>query len=491
MNLRGYIEEFNRNDTEYTVTDIDNAHCAEWLENEIPLFECSDKDLEKTYYFRWWVYRKHIKNTPEGYVITEFLPNVPWSGKYNVINAPAGHHLMEGRWLRNSELYLKDYINIFFKYPEIGMHYSTWLIWAAKKFNDVSDCLDVTQFLKNAVPYYESWEKAHKTETGLFWSIDDCDAMEYSISGSPHKKPIAGLRPTLNSYMYADAAAIYDFSRLNKAPMEEYLEKAEKIRLAMQKILWRDGFFKALHPQDGSFGRTAEMDTSKIPRELMGYIPWYFSIPKDGEAVFEWLEDENIFTAKQGLTTAEKTAENFMYEVNHECLWNGYVWPFATSQTLTALLNVIKKSKKNYKYSEMYYKLLLQYAKQHTRVTENGKEVMWIDEVKDPEKNLWTSRETLKAWGWPEDKGGFERGKDYNHSTFCDLVISYLTGVEIKDNEVKFNPVIPKELKYFQVDNLYIRGARYTVRYAQTAERYGKTGLCICKNGKEITTRGV
>src|SRR5690606_41087738 len=52
-------------------------------------------------YFRWWTYRKHLKRTPEGYIITEFLPEVPWSGKYNTINCPAGHHFYEGRWLQD------------------------------------------------------------------------------------------------------------------------------------------------------------------------------------------------------------------------------------------------------------------------------------------------------------------------------------------------------------------------------------------------------
>lgn len=485
MKLIEYIKEFNENDTEYIKTDIGNDVCAEWLENEIPLLECSDKTIEKTYYFRWWVYRKHIKNTPEGYVITEFLPNVPWSGKYNVINAPVGHHLMEGRWLKNAELYLKDYINLFFNYPEDGMRYSTWLLWGAEKFNEICNCLEPKDFIKKAIPYYKRWEDAHKTKTDLFWSTDDRDAMEFSISGSPHKKHIPGLRPTLNSYMCGDAAAIYRFSSLCGAPNEEYLIKSKKIQNAMQKILWRNGFFKALHPEDGDFTKAAKMNTSKIPRELIGYIPWYFSIPKDGDEVFDLLKDKKIFLSNQGLTTAEQSAERFLYKVDHECLWNGYVWPFATSQVLTALFNLMKKStEKRSKYSEMYFDLLSQYAMQHTRITESGKEVMWIDEVMSPNEHIWTSRKLLKEWNWRPDKGGIERGKDYNHSTFCDLVISALTGFEINNGDVKFNPIVPKEWEYFSLDNLYIQGTRYRIEYDKTGERYGKAGVHIYKNGE-------
>ena len=50
--------------------------------DKIPLFECPDEDIERTYYFRWWTYRKHFRKTSVGWVVTEFLPDrgrkVPW-----------------------------------------------------------------------------------------------------------------------------------------------------------------------------------------------------------------------------------------------------------------------------------------------------------------------------------------------------------------------------------------------------------------------------
>ena len=53
-------------------------------------------------------YRKHIKETPEGFIITEFLPEVSWAGKDNSIDCAAGHHFHEVRWLANPK-YLDDY----------------------------------------------------------------------------------------------------------------------------------------------------------------------------------------------------------------------------------------------------------------------------------------------------------------------------------------------------------------------------------------------
>jgi len=77
--FRHYIDRFNADDEEL-YANIPNAKAWEFLRANIPLFHCPDTDFERTYYFRWWTYRKHVKKTPDGYVITEFLPKVPWSG---------------------------------------------------------------------------------------------------------------------------------------------------------------------------------------------------------------------------------------------------------------------------------------------------------------------------------------------------------------------------------------------------------------------------
>ena len=88
----------------------------------------------------------------------------------------------------------------------------------------------------------------------------------------------------------------------------------------------------------------------------------------------------------------------------------------------------------------------------------------------------------LKENGWPKDKGGFERGKDYNHSTFCDLVISALSGAEYKNGALSFDPVIPDNMEYFSIDDLYIQGNRYRIVFDRTGNKYGKMGTFVYKN---------
>ena len=51
--IRKYVEEFNLNDEETIKNDIDNAHVYEWMKEEVPVFECPDKEIESAYYFRF------------------------------------------------------------------------------------------------------------------------------------------------------------------------------------------------------------------------------------------------------------------------------------------------------------------------------------------------------------------------------------------------------------------------------------------------------
>ena len=60
-NWKEYVQKFNQNDDEIIVQMISNSETQEWMSREVPCFECPDKTIEEIYYFRWWLFRKHIK----------------------------------------------------------------------------------------------------------------------------------------------------------------------------------------------------------------------------------------------------------------------------------------------------------------------------------------------------------------------------------------------------------------------------------------------
>ena len=107
----------------------------EWAMDNVPFIDFpQNNDILTTYYYRWRMYRKHIVYTEEdnvGYVVTEFLPKVPWSGFQGTIDAAAGHHIMEGRWIHD-EAIINDYVN-FWAYSNDALPalYTNWIAYAA------------------------------------------------------------------------------------------------------------------------------------------------------------------------------------------------------------------------------------------------------------------------------------------------------------------------------------------------------------------------
>ncbi len=423
---RHYIETFNKNDRELYGQFIPNAQAWDFLKDNAPLLDCPDKEIEEIYYFRWWTYRKHIKQTPDGFVITEFLPQVSWAGKHNTISCAAGHHLYEGRWLADPR-FVNDYSAFWFRRGGDPRRYSFWAadaIWS--RYLVTSEAALAVGLLDDLVKNYEAWEKTHLDKNGLFWQIDDRDGMEVSIGGS-------GYRATINSYMYGDALAIANIATMaGKTDVATtYREKAARIKQLAQEKLW-DGsaqFFKVMsRGKDGTEGAKADV------REEHGLTPWYFNLPDaDKSAAWGQVEDPKGFHAPFGPTTAEQRHPKFAvsYE-GHECQWNGPSWPYSTAVTLTAMANLLTNYKQDVVSAADYFDLLKTYTKSHRLRREDGTIVPWIDENLNPMTGDWISRTRLKSWKngtWDTGKGGEERGKDYNHSTYCDLVITGLIGL--------------------------------------------------------------
>jgi len=86
-------------------------------------------------------------------------------------------------------------------------------------------------------------------------------------------------------------------------------------------------------------------------------------------------------------------------------------------------------------------------------------------------------------------KGDNPRSSYYNHSTFCDLVISDLIGLKPRaDNVVEVYPLIPQgQWKWFCLDNVLYHGQNISILWDADGSRYGKgKGLHVYANGKEI-----
>lgn len=490
--LEGYVDSFNTDDQELYAQEVSNADALAWMRQRVPLFECPDGELEQSYYFRWWVYRKHIKKSADGFVVTEYLPSVEWAGKHNAISCPAAHHFREGRWLRDEQI-LRDYALYWLRGGGSPRSYSFWIADSILAYCAVTGERGfAVELLPDLRANYEAWEASHRDANGLYWQLDDRDGMECSIAGalSPDLK---GYRPTINSYMYGDAVAIARIAEW--AGRDElaatYAAKASEIKRLLQEHLWDEKarFFKVLPRVSGAV--LADV------RELHGYTPWYFNIAEAAQSdAWAQLFDGAGFWAPYGPTTAEQRHRDFVvaYE-GHPCQWNGPSWPFATAITLTGLANLLNEHEQQVVTRDDYYRLLKVYSASHSMERDDGRRVPWIDESLNPFSGEWLTRAFLKSWrdGQADPARSEERGKDYNHSTFCDLIINGLVGLRPGVSEVvNLNPLVPSAWDYFCLDGVVCRGKSLTVLFDRRGQRYGRgAGLRVLVDGTEVATAPV
>jgi len=466
-----YVEAFNAADSETIVNFVPNALAFDWMKVNVPLFECPQEQLERIYYYRWWTFRKHLKLTADGFVLTEFLAPVGHAGRHNTISCAVGHHITEGRWLRDGG-YMDDYTTFWYRAGDNGrvkhLHrYSNWLPYAAwQRYLVNGDRAFVVDLLDDFVADVEAWEKLRGTADGMFWQYDVLDGGEESISGS---RTLKNVRPPLNCYIYGSLLAISRIAELadDGELAAEYDRRAAELQKRINERLWneRAEFFVARLENGALFDG----------REAIGFIPWYFNIPEPGREK-AWLQilDEQGFKAPKGLTTAERRHPDFRSHGVGTCEWDGAVWPFASTQTLTALANVLRNYEQDYVTKRDYFEALLVYARSHQR---NGRPYVgeYLDEV--------TGR-----WLTPDS----DRSRFYNHSAFCDLVISQLAGVVPRAGGiVEIDPLLPEDAwPWFCLDNVLYHGRNLTVIWDKSGEKYGRgAGLTVLVDDKPAARR--
>jgi hypothetical protein len=178
--------------------------------------------------------------------------------------------------------------------------------------------------------------------------------------------------------------------------------------------------------------------------------------------------DPEYFYAEYGPTTTERNDPLFLLSKGC-CWWSGQSWPFATTQTLKGLANVLHNYPQKHISRADYYKLLRLYAASHRK---QGKP--YIAEALDPFTGSW------------EGHDGYYRSEHYFHSGFVDLIITGLAGLKVENSDtLTVDPLAPAEWEYFAMDNIPYRGHLVSILWDKTGKRYGKgPGFQIMVNGK-------
>ncbi|HEX7020124.1 MAG TPA: glycosyl hydrolase family 65 protein, partial [Gemmatimonadaceae bacterium] len=344
-------------------------------------------------------------------------------------------------------------------------------------------------FLHRVLPYmkrqYAGWVAEHFDSTaGLFHWDGLHDGMERNINSrqtDDYDTGADGFRPTLNSYMYADALAIARASALfgDRSTEQTYIGRAATLKSRVEHELWdpkRDFFFHefAHDEQGGVRARTLTYQTGKYAgdphgREEIGFVPWQFELPDSSySSAWRFLMDTARFHAAFGPTTTERHDPLF-YISPQCCWWSGNSWPYATTQTLAAMANLLEDYRQAYVTKRDYFDLLSIY----TRTQRLGGRP-FVAEGANPDNGSWDGFNT------------FDHSEHYFHSGYIDLVITGLVGLRPRaDDTLEVSPLAPDRWPWFALDDVAYHGHRVSVLWDRDGTRYHRgSGLTLLVDGR-------
>ena len=459
---------------------------AQWYLDNIPFFECSDKQMEQVYYYRWKLYKAHIRHVGDSsYVITEFINHVPWDrDPYCTINAASMHHIYEGRWLRDDR-YMDGYIHYLYEGGGNNRRYSESIADAAyARYLVNADSIFIVKQLDSMQQMYREWNDHFDSTKKLYYIPAMPDATEYTIASVDASGGKDGFddgeayRPTINSYMYGNAIAIARIAAI-KGDVEmskEYLQKATDLKTNVEHNLWNGSLehFTDRFKVNNQFVHYWDFIRG---RELAGLIPWYFNLPADKQtynAAWKHITDTTQLLGKFGLRTNEPSYQYYFkqfvfFQGQRGSQWNGPSWPYQTSQAITAMANFLNNYDQNVVTASDYLKILRLYTQQH--YLPDGK----INLVENYDPNLGGP---IVYYYW---------SNHYNHSSYNNLIITGLCGLRPSESDtLVINPLIDNSIQYFCLDEVLYHGHKLTVVYDRDGTRYkmGK-GLTALVDGKK------
>lgn len=457
-----------------------------WFEANIPRFDCPDREVVTTWLYRHELMTKHMTyGSPEwGYCFTEFIDRPFWSGAYGAISCPAGHQFDDLRWWRDPR-YVRDYARYWYRHPGAQpRNYSTWLADAVIGTHRVHPDRDfLVSLLSDMVRNHEGWEKRHFVPTeGMFWQTGHDDGMEFNINSRQTAdilRGAPGYRPTFNSYMIADARAIAEVAELagDRSLAERFRGKAEALRKRMNERLWdpKRGFyfprFRDREQRDGHVVaagsltyETGQHAGSEFGRELIGYVPWQFGLADPGrEEAWRPLLRDDGFLSPFGPTTVEKRDPMFLLKPTC-CWWSGQSWPYATSQTLTAMAMLLDRYGQRVVSKADWFKLFRIYTLTHRK---NGRP--YLAEAAHPETGSF------------EGHDGANHSEHYFHSSYINLVVTGLVGLRPRaDDIVEIHPLAPDWWDWWCLEAVPYQGRDLTIVWDRDGSKFGRgAGLTI------------
>jgi hypothetical protein len=456
---------------------IEGLDAKSWLKEQIPFIDIPEEVLQSVYYYRWSVTQRHLRYgyPGHGYVMTEFTVPIGYESKLGGLSDAAGHQVYEGRWLRDPGP-VKDFVRLWTRGGGNSNQYTHWILDSGLGLAQVTGDADfLVEQLEGMKHVFDKWRDYYDEDSGLYYFTPFYDAQEYSLPsyvwGDEEDLATGPMtyRPSLNSYMVANARAIAAVADLasDSETSDNYTSVADDLEKAVLKHLWdpeQKFFVDVIKPENPNLEPISG-------REEVGFYPFRFGIGLESDYMdptIDQLNDPKGFNTEFGPPTIEARNQYYHAEKPDDycCYWNGQSWPFSTGHTLSSLATIYHTGKSKLT-GDQYLDVLRKYAR-----TQHRDGVPYIAEAHYPERDSWSG-------------DSFNHSEHYLHSTYNDNILSGLLGVTPSlEDKLQVKPIVPDNWTYFAVENLPYHGHLLTILYDKAGTRYNEgKGLSVYSDG--------
>jgi hypothetical protein len=499
--------------------DVLAAHLAayqDWFDANVPYFDCSDPWVRKMYDHRAYVLRKNMLDPKLGRMRWPTQSEGRWRSTWypNVISYGAGHQIREARWLRDPK-YWQGHLRTWAEnqkadgvYPShvtprgpSDGQYTDWITSTAWDGHLVHpDRAFLATVVDRLAANVRGWQKTCDPDGDGLLMVDShwWTGMEYQPSFfafsdyKPSKNfyepahPVSLERVDLTAYNYGNAAAVARIYHLLGRPdrAKEFDDLAAKIAAALATKMWRPDqrFFYSLRAGDHAVADV---------KEVIGVYPFYFGMlpwGKGYESAWASILDPKQFWTNWPVASASKECPAYSQTDwpgdgrASVCMWNGPTWPHANALVMTAMARTLRATR-DHGVSDSPLKKEHLWALFHsfTRAQYRNQDIghPWTGEFYNGDTGHWKTPE-----------------RDYNHSTWLDILIPELIGVVPRDDDVlEIDPLLPEDaLSHFLLDGLRYHGHDLTVAWdapgTASPDRYddGRKGLDVYVDGRLVAS---
>ncbi|HEX8201857.1 MAG TPA: hypothetical protein VF590_15380, partial [Isosphaeraceae bacterium] len=487
-----------------------------WFDANLAYFDCSDPWVRKMYYHRAYNLRKNMLDPRLGRMKWPTQSEGRWRSPWypNVISYGAGHQVREARWLRDPKFW-QGHLRTWAEnekpdgvYPShvtpagpAGGQYTDWITstaWDGSLVHPDKDFL--AQVVDKLAANVRGWQTVYDPDgdglllvddhwwTGMEWQPSFFHDSDYKTDPKDTGRPARRVRlerVDLTAYNYGNAVAVARIYRLLDRPekAQEFEELAGKIARAVAAKMWdpRGQFFLSLRFDD----------KAPIPdKEIIGVYPFYFGMLPRGqgfEAAWASILDPEQFWTPWPVASASKRSPAYAQEGwptepgrGTGCMWNGPTWPHANSIVMTAMARTIRADREaGQSSSPLTTGHLWELFSSFTRAQYRDQDMTypWTGEFYNGETARWKTAE-----------------RDYNHSTWLDVLIPELLGlVPRADDVLEVDPLVPEaKLTHFLLDGQHYHGHDVTIAWdaPDGDDHYGdgRQGLDVYLDGRRVAS---